>query len=308
MADDSTYYPDVVRWLLAHPGDHADYLVKASAHPDAKEAASLARTSCDLSSKVCAAAYTGGFRLSADFYHGDRAMRESGFDTSFRFGPFSGSTQQFAPVCLNSLLFRYARQMASFASALGKPAEAIQWSAQADARKVAINRYLWHADTGRFYDFDYVTQKPSSYNYVTMFYPLWAGLASPQQAAALDRQLPLFEHEGGLAMSDTASGTQWDFPFGWAPTQWFAIAGLNQYGFHADAQRMAAAFEQTVQANYLRDGTIREKYNVISGSANIEVAAGYKANVIGFGWTNGVYASLRALFSQAAQSAGTPPP
>ena len=27
----------------------------------------------------------------------------------------------------------------------------------------------------------------------------------------------------------------------------------------------------------------------VSGSANVKVAAGYKSNVIGFGWTNGVY-------------------
>ena len=308
MADDSTYYPDVVRWLLAHPGDHQQYLVKASAHPDASEAASLANTSCDLASKVCAAAYADGFRLSANFYHGDRAMRESGFDTTFRFGPFSGSTEQFAPVCLNSLLFHYAKQMESFATILGKPAEATQWKARAQARKAAINRYLWHADTGRFTDFNYVTQTPSTYNYITMFYPLWAGMATPEQAKALDRQLPLFEHEGGLAMSDNASGTQWDLPFGWAPTHWFAIAGLNQYGFHADGQRAATAFEQTVQANYLRDGTIREKYNVVSGSANIELAAGYRSNVIGFGWTNGVYKSLQALFPQTTADPPTPLP
>ncbi len=305
MADDSTYYPDVVRWLLTHPGDHGRDLVKASAHPDAREAAALAVTSCDLASKVCAAAYADGFRLSADFYHGDRAMRESGFDTSFRFGPFSDSTEQFAPVCLNSLLFRYAQLMASFATTLHKPAEVAEWQTRAADRKAAINQYLWHAELGRFTDFNYVAQTPSSYNYITMYYPLWAGLATPQQATALDRQLPLFEHEGGLAMSDNASGTQWDLPFGWAPTQWFAIAGLNQYGFHADAQRAAVAFRRTVQTNYLRDGTIREKYNVVSGSANIELAAGYRSNVIGFGWTNGVYELLGALFPQA--SATTPP-
>ena len=28
------------------------------------------------------------FKLSADYYKGDRSMRESGFDVSFRFGPF----------------------------------------------------------------------------------------------------------------------------------------------------------------------------------------------------------------------------
>jgi alpha,alpha-trehalase len=30
MADDSAYYPDVVRWLEAHPGDHPEYLISGS--------------------------------------------------------------------------------------------------------------------------------------------------------------------------------------------------------------------------------------------------------------------------------------
>ena len=96
-------------------------------------------------------------------------------------------------------------------------------------------------------------------------------------------------------MSDRESGTQWDMPYGWAPTNWFAVAGLERYGFKSDADRIAAAFARTVETNYTMDGTIREKYNVVSGSANVKVAAGYKANVIGFGWTNGVYLKMRAL-------------
>ncbi len=69
-------------------------------------------------------AWFGGYRLSRDFYEGDRAMRESGFDTSNRFGPFSGATEHYAPVCLNSLLYRYERDLAHMAHLLGKPQDA----------------------------------------------------------------------------------------------------------------------------------------------------------------------------------------
>jgi alpha,alpha-trehalase len=48
----------------------------------------------------------------------------------------------------------------------------------------------------------------------------------------------------------------------------------------------------------LTDATIREKYNVVSGSANIAVATGYKSNVVGFGWTNGVYLQMHDLLTQ----------
>jgi alpha,alpha-trehalase len=308
MADDSGYYPDVIRWLLAHPGNPTTYLIDAPDDPSPSEAASLAKISCDIAaSRVCARAHVDGHRLTADFYRGDRAMRESGFDTSFRFGPFSGSTGDYAPICLNSLLYKYERDMAHFATLLGRSTDVTEWNRRAAARKEAINRYLWNPTQGMFYDYDFTTQKQSTYNYVTAFYPLWAGLATKQQAASLRNHLSLFEHDGGLAMSDANSGTQWDLPFGWAPTNWLAIKGLAQYGFSLDASRIAGKFSQTILQNFLADGTIREKYNVVSGSANVAVATGYKSNVVGFGWTNGVYLQMHdLLIHQPKRSAATP--
>ncbi len=296
MADDSSYYPDVIRWLLKHPGDHPEYLVEGAARPTDAQAARLARTSCDVRiSKVCALAVVNGHRLSAGFYHGDRAMRESGFDTTFRFGPFSGSTDRFAPVGLNSLLFRYERNMAHFATLLGRPREAAEWMRRAAARRKAIDRYLWNGSRGLYFDYDCTTGRQSTYNYITTFYPLWAGAASPAQAAAVRQHLNDLERPGGLATSDTNSGVQWDLPFGWAPTTWLAVSGLERYGFHEDAARIAQKFSATVLDNFLHDGTIREKYNVVYGSANVKVANGYKSNVIGFGWTNAVYLQLQDL-------------
>ncbi len=305
MADDSGYYSDVIRWLLAHPEVHTDYLIDGPDEPTASEASALAKTSCDITaSKVCARAHIDNHRLSADFYRGDRAMRESGFDTSFRFGAFSGSTEDYAPVCLNSLLYKYEHDMEHFANLLGRSAEASQWKQRATARLDAINRYLWNPEHGMFYDYDFVTQRQSSYDYLTAFYPLWAGIASKEQASALDHHLSLFEHDGGLAMSDKDSGTQWDLPFGWAPTNWLAVEGLVHYGFRRDAARVARKFSGTVLQNFQRDGTIREKYNVVNGSANIAVAAGYKSNVIGFGWTNGVYLEMQGMLKSAKERVG----
>lgn len=302
MADDSTYYPDIIRWLLDHPSVHTDYLLEAPDDPTPAQAAELARTSCDIStSHVCAAAHVDGHRLTAAFYSGDRAMRESGFDPSFRFGPFSGSTDHYAPVCLNSLLYKYEQDMAHFATLLNRRSEAAEWSRRAAARKEAINKYLWDAKNGMFYDYDFVNQRPSNYSYITAFYPLWSGLATPAQAAALRLHLPLFERAGGIAMSDFDSGTQWDLPYGWAPTSWITIKGLAQYGFTSDAERIAAKFSGTVLDNFLRDGTIREKYDVVSGSANVAVATGYKSNVVGFGWTNGVYLQMSNLLAKSGR-------
>ena len=296
MADDSHYYPDVIRWLIAHPDIKTDYLVDAPEEPTPEEAAKLAEISCDIrASKVCALARVDGNRLSRDYYHGDRAMRESGFDTSFRFGPFSGSTHHFAPVCLNSLLYKYARDMADFAKILGRADDIKMWNSRAEARRAAVNKYLWHADEGLFHDYDFTTQQGSKYDFISTFYPLWSGLASKEQAAAVRKHLPVFEKAGGLATSDVESGVQWDYPFGWAPTNWFATKGLEDYGYAADADRISDKFTGEVRENYQRDGTIREKYDMVTRSSTVQVTTGYSSNVIGFGWTNGVYLEMTKL-------------
>jgi alpha,alpha-trehalase len=153
-----------------------------------------------------------------------------------------------------------------------------------------------------YMDYDFVTGKPSDYHFVSTYYPLWAGAASKQQAASLHDKLGIFERKGGLQMSDRVSGAQWDAPFGWAPTNWLAIDGLDNYGFHADARRLAREFTGTIDRSLAHDGTIREKYNMVSGNADVKISAGYKDNVIGFGWTNGVYLKLRQLLhAQPAQ-------
>lgn len=308
MADDDTYYADVIRGLVEHatPAGNA-FLVKGSEHPDAAEAARLKITSCDVrASVVCLRAWYGGYRLTADFYKGDRAMRESGFDPSDRFGPYSGATHHYAPVCLNSLLDRYERDLAHMAHLLGKPQDARRWDRLANARAAAMQRYLWRPSEGVFADYDFVHAKPSDYAYISSLYPLWAGVATREQANQMEAKLNLFERPGGLSMSNHDSGLQWDEPYGWAPTNWIAVAGLEALGFHADAARIAEHFDATVDEGFAADGTIREKYNVVQGSAKVAVSAGYTENAIGFGWTNAVYLKCKQIMGEAAAIPAAP--
>ena len=98
---------------------------------------------------------------------------------AFRFGPFSGGTHHYAPVCLNSLLYRYERDLSHLAHVLGEPADALRWDRRAKARNAAMQRYLWRPREGVFADYDFVYARPSSYAYITSLYPLWAGVATP---------------------------------------------------------------------------------------------------------------------------------
>ena len=219
-------------------------------------------------------------------------MRESGFDVSSRFGPFGAATHHFAPVCLNSLLYKYEADMEQISQILGKTDDAKKWSQRAADHKAKIQKYLWDPERGLFVDYNFDTQARSSYEYITTFYPLWAGLASPEQAQAVARNLSIFEQPGGLAMSHTESGAQWDYPYAWAPTQLLAIEGLRRYGFNDDANRVSYKFLSMIAENFRRDGTIKEKYNAVTRSSETQVSAGYQMNVVGFGWTNGVFLEL----------------
>ena len=232
------------------------------------------------------------FKLSADYYKGDRSMRESGFDVSFRFGPFGAATHHYAPVCLNSLLYKTEKDLEQISLWLGHAEDAKKWSQRAEARKTLITRYLWNQEQGLFFDYNFQTNRMSNYQYASTFYPLWAGLATQEQAKAVAGNLRIFDRPGGLPMSTYESGAQWDLPYGWGNIEMLAIDGLRRYGFNADADRVSYEFLSTVAENFRRDGIIKEKYNVVTKSSEAHVELGYEMNVVGFGWTNAAFLEL----------------
>jgi len=219
-------------------------------------------------------------------------MRESGFDVSFRFGPFGAATHHFAPVCLNSLLYKTEKDLERMSMLLGHPEAAKNWESKAAERRRRMIQYLWDGRRGLFFDYNFMTGKRSKYEYATTFYPLWAGLASKEEAQAIARNLNLFEQAGGLAMSRIETQAQWDFPYGWAPIQLLAVEGLRRYGYDHEADRISRKFLSMVLENFRRDHTIREKYNVVTRSSETKVVEGYAQNVTGFGWTNAAFLEL----------------
>src|SRR5215467_10779696 len=312
MGDDPHYYLEVTIHLLVHPknGRHG-YLVPQIPNPAQALSGPADRAFtvqvCDSGGprRADARQCSSGTKvsLSEDYYKGDRSMRESGFDISFRFGPFGGSTHHFAPVCLNSLLYKAETDMEKFATLLGKSEEAREWQERAQRRKIAMNTYLWNAQRGMFFDYDFADGKQSAYDFIATFYPLWAGLATPEQAKAVAGNLGIFEKAGGVATSDRETGVQWDLPYGWAPMQLITVEGLRKYGMDEPADRISRKFISMVTANFQRDGTIREKYNVVTQSSETSITAGYASNVIGFGWTNGVVLELMAGLKHSTRPA-----
>lgn len=228
------------------------------------------------------------------FYRGDRSMRESGFDISNRFGPFSVDIIHYAPVCLNVLLYKMEADMAEIHDILGQSETAEHWRDRAKERHLQIDKFLWDEEAGLYFDYNFQTNSRRPYEFATTFYPLWAGIASAEQAARIVQNLPKFEVSGGLLTSTRVSGNQWDAPFGWAPLHLMAVQGLHQYGYVEEANRIARKFVSMLVKEFERYGTLVEKYDVYSCSSNVsdEIFFGYSSNEIGFGWTNGVFLEL----------------
>jgi len=244
-------------------------------------------------------------RLTDLFYKGDRSMRESGFDPSNRFGPFSADIVHYTPVCLNVLLYRMEDEASRIQSIAGNAAAAGEWRARAERRRQRIDSLLWDPEAGLYFDYNFETRQRRRYEFATTFYPLWAGLASPEQARRVAANLVKFEAPGGLLTSTVTSGSQWDAPYGWAPLQLIAVEGLRRYAFNTDADRLARKFVSLVVDDFDAHGTIVEKYDVQRRSSDLGsgLRFGYTSNEVGFGWTNAAVLDLLAGLGRSRRAA-----
>jgi alpha,alpha-trehalase len=250
----------------------------------------------------------------AEFFKQDRAMRESGHDTTHR---FDDRAADFVTVDLNSLLYKYEMDFAEvieteFDGTLpgveGNPAKASYWRQQAGQRKEAMMALMWDDRHGFFFDYDFIRQKRSSYISATGLYPLWAELLDTNDVTDRQRagRMVSYAHEtlerrAGVAASAeesvaaarTHDQRQWDYPYGWSPHQMLAWQGLKNYGYDTEAAQLAYRWLYTIAKNaHDYDGVIPEKYNVVTGSHEVFVEygnVGTKFDYItpeGFGWTD----------------------
>jgi alpha,alpha-trehalase len=228
-----------------------------------------------------------------------RAAAESGWDFSSRWftDPMqigTVHTTDIVPVDLNSLMWAMERRIADRCAAVSDTACARDFTAQAARRKAAIDRYLWVAPARRYADWDRTTRTATPVLSAATLYPLFVGIASRAQAAAVaDTTRRNLVAPGGLRTTQLRTGQQWDSPNGWAPLQWIAIDGLARYGQQALAQDIAQRWFTTVDQTYRDTGKMLEKYDVEERKAG---GGGEYPTQDGFGWTNGVTAALIARY------------
>jgi alpha,alpha-trehalase len=249
-----------------------------------------------------------------DFFKHDRALRESGHDTTHR---FDDRTADFVSVDLNALLYKYETDFAgliekefggNLASLGPQFGLASYWRERAAARKLAMMALMWDQQSGFFFDYDFHLQKRSTYISATGLYPLWAKMLDANDPGELEqvRQIAAYaraklEQSSGLSATARESvesarrrdGRQWDYPYGWAPHQMLAWQGLKNYGLDDYAGKLAYRWLYTITKNaHDYNGTIPEKYNVVTGSHDVFVEYGNVGTKFayiateGFGWMN----------------------
>ena len=173
----------------------------------------------------------------------------------------------------------------------GDQAAASIFRERADRRNQLIQKYMWDGETGTFRDYNWRSHTISSQSTVATVVPLFAGLATEEQAHKIANVLKKdFLKAGGLVTTLYTSGQQWDAPNGWAPHQWMAYAGLRKYKENALATEIRARWLKINEKTYQHEHRLMEKYNVIDLSK--KSGGGEYPSQDGFGWTNGVYRAL----------------
>ena len=226
-----------------------------------------------------------------DLARGLFSVGESGWDINPR---MTYRAYDFAVCELNTLLYALEDNMELFCRVLGRDDSAL-WRERKLRRAELCREYLKDGE-GMFLDYDLKNRRRTDIVSAACYYPLYFGMATPEEAEAAVRHLPLLETEWGTVTSvrtDDVPGTfQWGYPNGWPPMQQIIVGGLMRYGYEDDAKRIAKKFVNLMEKAFRETGHLWEKYDVVKGSA--DALAEYETPAM-LGWTYGTYRVFNEL-------------
>ncbi len=215
------------------------------------------------------------------------AEAESGWDFNPR---FQHRCMDYNPVELNALIYGTEQSLARMCRLQGREKDALQYEKAAKQRQRLFNRYCIDSKTHIPYDYDWRNEKRSNVLSSAIFFPLYTGLADQATAKSVMQSLDYLELPYGLTACEKSDHDiiyQWDYPNCWAPLLVVAVGGLDRYGYHDDAKRLALKYLDTITRMYDQSGQLWEKYNGLTGDHD---AADEYANIGNFmGWTAGAW-------------------
>ncbi|MCP3965267.1 MAG: hypothetical protein GY750_05755 [Lentisphaerae bacterium] len=259
------------------------------------------------------------YNLTEDFYAADRAMRESGFDLSGRYGEVGQYSTCYAPVCLNSLLLQMGKDIVFIQENIegetsSQVTERLLNRVILNNSRIAelINSMMWTDKSGYYSDLrvedDYNLPR-HTYEYATSFYPLWAGAVADNE-----RQVQLLTSEllknriNGVATSLKQTGNNCDYPYVRAPIQSFLVEALHNVegDLQKEAQKIAMDIQEKfiniIDTTFATHGVLLDFYNCEDPTLAYSVERGYGQNQSNYGWTNGVYMHFLNNISEKSPS------
>jgi alpha,alpha-trehalase len=243
-------------------------------------------------------------RIPKQLYRDLRAAAESGWDFGSRWfadgkNLATINTTEIIPIDLNSLMFGLEQAIGAGCERVHDAACVTEFARRASARRDAVNRYLWDSAGGVFRDYRWVKRAQVPRISAATLYPLFVGLASEPQAAAVAATVSRdLLKAGGIVTTPLVTGQQWDAPNGWPPLQWIAVSGLRHYSIAPLADSVACRWMVGVNRVYGESGKLVEKYDVMTTGR--KGGGGEYPLQDGFGWTNGVMRKLMALYPRFA--------
>ena len=217
------------------------------------------------------------------------ARWESGMDNAVRFddtqmlenGANAWSMDQ-ESVDLNSYLYAEKIVLAELAAALGDEAAAKKWAKEAEALRQLIRDTMFDEATGWFYDIAIDTGEIFPVQGPEGWIPLWAGVASKAQAERV-RETILDEAKfrthvpfPTVARDDPGFSDGYWRGLVWLDQAFFAIRGLDRYGFHDDARALRDQLLANLEGATTPGVPLRENYHPLTGEGR---------NVAHFSWT-----------------------
>jgi len=229
-----------------------------------------------------------------------KSAEESGQENSPRFD--NGAL--FAAIDLSSYLANECRVLQEMAQRLGYRELAKTWGVRADAVTEAARKQLWDDQRGFFFD-----RKGPDGAWVDVwsgagFLPLWAGIATAEQAARLKEHLLGKKFWTAMPVPSVARDDptykkdMWRGP-AWANMNYLIIRGLRRYGFEKEAADLRAKTLAGVAKWYGQTGAMYEFYDADDQTppAALErkgqkTADGGVGNIADYFWTASVYTDL----------------
>ena len=208
----------------------------------------------------------------------EAAKWESGMDNAVRFdnahmvknrqGAWSMNLES---VDLNSYLYAEKQYLALMALLLDKSEAVLKFTGEAATLRKQIRSTMFDAETGFFYD---IWLEDKRYNRVQGpegWIPLWAGVASKQQAARIlkvmtdPRVFATYIPFPTVARNHPQFSIKyWRGPV-WLDQVYFAIQGLKRYGYQQEAQQFTRQLFDRLEGLKNSTGAIRENYNPLNG-------------------------------------------